>query len=688
MEYTYASDDDTNTFLNASFTLFPLHIHKIQQDSTGSGADFIEIHNTGSIGTDAVDLAGYKLADDKGVDDADVFTFPAETPPLRPKETRVLVKGDPSSFAFGIGKSDTVTLFNAAGIEEDTTGPLDGGGVSGQTWQRLTNSAHGYGTDDTDLAAFGRQTYMTPGRLNHPVKVFISEVSSKDSAADSVCSGVDFVELYNAGTSTVDLGAGYSLSDDKWHEDEDSWTIPAGTTILPGEFKVFCTGTHFAYGIGKDDAVVLHDPSDIAVDTTGTMDQSQHVEGYSWSRQGDETNEMDFVSFATSVQQTPGASNNVGICTSLVLNEIADKGTGTSTCNDEDWIELYNNCPTAINLHNWKLHDDKGVDHEDSYLHGNSDVIIEAGGHHILCGATDFQFGVGSDDTITLISPGGDTVDTVGPLVAGRGNSSVTYQRQADGTGEWTYRTPPTPGTTNGASTYVPANGASLYAPPGSVTVALNEISSSNTSAAHCNGEDWIELYNYGCEDVNLENFYIADEKGHLHADVYRFPSGSSIQAKSLKVLCKITDFAYGIGGSDTISLHNKEEQIIDSYALTGLQTKENLSTMQRSPDGTGDWTLLKASPNAYNSATQGGTSCSSKSALSSEVLGGAIGGAIVGVLLIAFVLVKTCTSKKRILVQEIRKDVRARSDDPEFGLGMRAQYEQKGKTSLMLTEY
>jgi hypothetical protein len=134
--------------------------------------------------------------------------------------------------------------------------------------------------------------------------------------------------------------------------------------------------------------------------------------------------------------------------------------------------------------------------------------------------------------------------------------------------------------------------------------------------------------------------------------------------------------------------LHNKEEQIIDSYALTGLQTEENLSTMQRSPDGTGDWTLLKASPNAYNSATQGGSSCSSKSALSSEVLGGAISGAIVGVLLIAFVLVKTCTSKKRILVQEIRKDVRARSDDPEFGLGMRAQYEQKGKTALMLTEY
>lgn len=670
---------------NASFTLFPLHTYKIHQDSNGSDSDFIEIHNTGAIGTDAVNLVGYKLADDKGIVHEDAYTFPSETPPLRPKETRVLVKDDPGSFTFGIGKTDTVSLFDASGDQVDTTGALDGGNVAGHTWQRLTNSPHGY--DDTNLASFERQTYMTPGRLNHPSKVFISEVSSKGSADDSVCSGEDFIELYNAGTSAVDL-TGYSLSDDKWHLDEDSWNITSGTTIGPGAFKLFCKETHFPYGIGGDDAIVLHAPDDIAVDTTGSMDESQHEEGYSLARQGDETNEQSFVSFATSVQQTPGATNNIGGCTSLKLNEIADKGTGSSTCNDEDWIELYNNCPSSINLHNWKLHDDKGADHEDSYLHGNSDVIIGTGQHHILCGATDFQFGVGSDDTITLISPGGDTVDTVGPLVAGRGNASVTYQRHADGTGEWSYRTPPTPGATNEESTYVPANGAPLYAPPGSVTIALNEISSKNTSAAHCDGEDWIELYNYGCEDVDMENFYIADEKGHLHTDVYRFPSGTSMQAKSLKVLCKVKDFTYGIGGTDTISLHNAEEQIIDSYKLNDQQTEENLSTMQRSPDGTGDWELLQASPNAYNSATQGGNSCSSKSGLSSEVLGGAIGGAIVGAGLIAFVLVKVCTSKKRILVQEIRKDVRARSDDPEFGAGMRAQYEQKGKSALMLTEY
>ena len=88
---------------NASFTLFPLHTYKIQQDSTGSGSDFIEIHNTGAIDTPAVDLVGYKLADDKGKDHVDAFMFPSETPPLRPKETRVLVKDVPGSFTFGIG---------------------------------------------------------------------------------------------------------------------------------------------------------------------------------------------------------------------------------------------------------------------------------------------------------------------------------------------------------------------------------------------------------------------------------------------------------------------------------------------------------------------------------------------------------------------------------------------------------
>ena len=143
---------------------------------------------------------------------------------------------------------------------------------------------------------------MTPGRLNHPSKVFISEITSKDSAPDSVCSGEDFIELYNAGTSEVDL-TGYSLSDDKWHLDEDSWNITSGTTIDPGAFKLFCKETHFPYGIGGDDAIVLHAPDDIAVDTTGSMDESQHEEGYSLARQGDETNEMDFVSFVNNVPQ-------------------------------------------------------------------------------------------------------------------------------------------------------------------------------------------------------------------------------------------------------------------------------------------------------------------------------------------------------------------------------------------------
>jgi len=47
---------------------------------------------------------------------------------------------------------------------------------------------------------------------------------------------VDIIELYNSGTSTINIG-GYYLTDDKTKSNK--WAIPAGTTIAAGGYKVF-----------------------------------------------------------------------------------------------------------------------------------------------------------------------------------------------------------------------------------------------------------------------------------------------------------------------------------------------------------------------------------------------------------------------------------------------------------------
>jgi hypothetical protein len=54
---------------------------------------------------------------------------------------------------------------------------------------------------------------------------------------------------------------------------------------------------------------------------------------------------------------------------------VADKGTGNTTCGDEDWVELHNYGMSAMDLAGWFLADEKGVFHEDVHLVGKNKVI-------------------------------------------------------------------------------------------------------------------------------------------------------------------------------------------------------------------------------------------------------------------------------------------------------------------------
>ena len=44
----------------------------------------------------------------------------------------------------------------------------------------------------------------------------------------------------------------------------------------------------------------------------------------------------------------------------IVINEVATKGS-TGICDNEDWVELWNPGNLPVNLEDFILHDDKGV---------------------------------------------------------------------------------------------------------------------------------------------------------------------------------------------------------------------------------------------------------------------------------------------------------------------------------------
>lgn len=123
--------------------------------------------------------------------------------------------------------------------------------------------------DDHDSA----ETAETADTGSPPVALFVNELMSGNTAAVLDDNGVvsDWIELYNAGASDVDL-AGYSLSDD-WTNPAQH-VLPEGTALAAGGYLVLWADgdttagdTHLGFKLSQDgEGVGLFDPAGEAVD--------------------------------------------------------------------------------------------------------------------------------------------------------------------------------------------------------------------------------------------------------------------------------------------------------------------------------------------------------------------------------------------------------------------------------------
>lgn len=481
--------------------------------------------------------------------------------------------------------------------------------------------------------------------------VVINEVAPKGDGVK--CGGKDWIELYNGAAAEVNIGD-FQIHDDKLAAHPDTFTFAAGTKIASKGFLLLCqkdtptAATEFKFGIGGEDTVTLLNAAGTVVDTTGKLpkvdfevtDPSPTVYK-TYAREKDGAGAVDGTAFKVLRKPSPGASNKDMLPDKLqvYLNEIADKGTDmakTVACDPPaDYVEIYNAEPDAVNITGWRLHDDNGKDHKDAYVH--SGAVIPAGGFMLLCGEYkdgtggfhDFKFGIGSDDKITLLDAANNTMDTAGPLLK-RGDTTTVYGRTEDGSGIWTYLTPPTPKKTNKGMKYKPEGDAAATAPPGSSTVVLNEIADKGSDAV-CNGEDWVELYNYGKNPVDIGKWHLADEKGVLHSDVHIFPDNDKhvIPGYGFLLLCGEETFKFGIGGTDTVTLLNDKKQVVDEIELTGLGSPTK--TMQRKVDGTGEWAYSEnPAPSPGKSNCVGGCPLPAEDD-DKKVSGGVIAGAVLG---------------------------------------------------------
>lgn len=290
-------------------------------------------------------------------------------------------------------------------------------------------------------------------------QIVINEIESNGGSPD------DWVELYNAGATPVDL-ARYLLKD---NDDTHIFTVPDNTVIAAGGYYVAEVGAT-AYGLGGADSVRLYAP----------MSETP-FESYAWTAHASTTygrcpNGTGAITTTTSV--TKGAANDCStppppmdagtepVATTVVLNEIESNGGSP-----DDWVELYNKGAAAVNISGYRIKDN---DDTHAFFVIPNNTMIAAGGYYVADVAT--VFGLGGADTVRFYAP---TSDTPIESYAWTAHATTTYGRCPDGTGAFITTASSSKGAANScgggtdAGSDAGTDAGTFLAWPGSNTVSL-----------------------------------------------------------------------------------------------------------------------------------------------------------------------------------------------------------------------
>ncbi|MBV43045.1 MAG: hypothetical protein CL834_08425 [Crocinitomicaceae bacterium] len=343
--------------------------------------------------------------------------------------------------------------------------------------------------------------------------VTINEVLASNASLDydDFFEYEDWVELYNAG-GILDL-AGYHLTDDadslgKWMFPMDD---PGLTTILPGgHIRIWCDkdeqqgSDHANFKLSGEGETIYF----VDIDGQTILDSliyGLQQDDISFGAACDGCDEWQY--FNT---PTPDATNEETALTPSVLfiNEI--QSNNTSTIGDETgdfdaWVELFNPNDYQVNLNgysfefNGSTHTFQNTEPWLTTIPANGfqifwfDNQIDQGSNHISLAP--MQSG-----SLTLLGNDGNAID------AAEWDANLTedtsYGRESDGSPNWMAFEFPTARASNTLQIILPG------------TLVINEIQSDNFITYPDNADeydDWIEIYNYGNNPVDISNYFLSD---------------------------------------------------------------------------------------------------------------------------------------------------------------------------------
>ncbi len=482
------------------------------QDSSDNGFDdWIEIYNPGSA---SVDLSGYFLTDNAG--SPGLWPFSGGSIPAG---GFLLIWADGDTVSPGLHANfrlsrsgEFVGLYLDSGAGPEVVDSLSFGPQS-------ADISYGRNPDGSDTFSFFQPA--TPGasnsgELEFPVLV-INEVMADNASTivDPTDGGFDdWVEIYNPGSSAVDLGNLF-LTDDRGSRGQ--WRFPA-TTIAAGGFALVwadrdtlaASGLHTNFGLSQNGEFIgLYfdaGTDTVAIDTFSFGEQAADI---SYGRLPDGAD-----NFTLFLPATPGASNANEIqIPELSINEIMADNTFTirdpSDNVFEDWIEIYNHGSSTINLSGFFLTDSRGRPGQwpfpDTTLAPGDFMLVWADNDSGAAGLhTNFGLSSTSGEFVGLFwDTGADTILVDGKSF-GPQRSDISLGRSPDGGESYVFYLVATPGASN-------VNGTVLV----ERNLAINELMAENLTfhqdGSDGNYDDWLEIYNSGVSGVNLSGFYLTD---------------------------------------------------------------------------------------------------------------------------------------------------------------------------------
>jgi len=304
-----------------------------------------------------------------------------------------------------------------------------------------------------------RYNYLRPllDSLAEPSDIRLNELMAVNTTlADNAGDYEPWIELHNLGPGPLDLN-GFYLTNDSGNPAK--WALPA-RKLADGEFLVLWLDEETAEGDnhanfrlnpGGGNLYLYHKSGD-AMNPVDSLTYAALEANQSLIRLGGLGSR-----WAVTDGPTPGAANPAVGKVALYINEfMADNKTAVEDPDEpgafEDWIEIYNPGPAAVDMGGMFLTDNLANPTKWRVPQG---VSIQAGGYLVFWADnepgqgpthTNFQLAAGGEEIGLYHTDGRTLIDSVSFQ---QQSADVSFGRKPDGSANWTALRTPTPGAAN-----------------------------------------------------------------------------------------------------------------------------------------------------------------------------------------------------------------------------------------------